>query len=231
MKKLILAVLVTMFVTSCAFKSVEKPIDGTKSFVTYSLEGTSNVGIKEVGEQGKILTGGLYRHIVYRYDYFMAQIPGQEVKWKLLDKSGEPVSDNLYDNIWHTPDHFTMVDSLGKYFVLNGTSVVLGPNDDYLYAGLCIFVQKDGKWGFGKMLAPEWEKIILLREEKSQDVRLVVKTPAKNEWKIFDENGIFIKKTTAAAVKKMEAENKKFSGKKWGNENLYGLTVKSFKKY
>lgn len=233
MKKILFAVLVAMIATSCnQFKSVEKPIEGC-DYVTYTAQGTPYLGIKQAGEQGKILTQPLYVQALYRHGYFVTQMPGkvENVKWQLLDSLGKQVIQKEYNSIASAPDYYVLDTDDGKYFLKNGEKNPIGPNEDYYYQNGKVFFKNDGKWGLDGALQAQWEKILVLKQDKSEDIRLVVKTPNKVEWFIYDASGKLIKKTTAAKVKQMETNSKKFESQKWGNDNCYGRSVANVKAY
>ncbi len=236
MKKFILASLICLLAMSCnRFKSVETPIKGTKNLVTYTAENTPLVGIKIANAENP-LTAPLYVKAEAHYGYLVAQRgrkqAGEPVKWDLLGMDGKSVTGQTYDKISYAPTHFMLENTAGKYYLKNGKKSAFGPYQNFYLHGERVFFAQNGKWGVGP-LSPEWEKIILLEQADGKDFRYVVKVPDKKQWKIYDSQGKFLKNTTAYKVARMEkhAKAKKYAGKKWGNENTYGITVANVKAY
>lgn len=236
MKKLIFACLIGLLVVSCnKFKSIETPIEGTKNLVTYTAENTTLVGVKVANAENS-LTQPVYVKVDAKYGYLIAQLGRKQhndpIKWDLLDSSGKSVTGKSYDKIVFAPDYFILDDAIDRYFLRNGEKTPLGPNEDYYVHAGTVFFKHGGNWGVGPLKA-EWEKIIVLEQADGKSFRYVVKVPAKNQWKIYDSAGKFIKNTTAAKVGLMEknAKAKKYADKKWGNDTTYGITVLNVKAY
>jgi len=224
MKKFLFAVIATCFLVSCGYKSVETPINDY--LVTYTVKDSELVGIKQPGKKGALITPADFVKVqeIDSYGRLLCQLPGLPETYRLINSRGEEIIEGILTNYEHYERYRTFCSDQGMHFLRAGHLV--GPKDDFYfsYKNNMLFSEKAGKWGVEGVLKEEFERIIVLYEAGTQNhvilgmtsgqpaVRATATTRAKPavpaKWEVFDDKGLIIKNTTAAAVARAETTGK-----------------------
>ncbi|MDR1866007.1 MAG: hypothetical protein LBR08_10605 [Bacteroidales bacterium] len=181
MKKLsiFLSVIVALAATSCEFKSKEVPINGT-NLVTYTIENSDKVGVKEPGETGEILLSAVYSSVAAYGNYLWVKTEEGADDFSIVSlNNGKEIVASA--KILEEGSNYRIIHNGKRKCYISAETDKIGPPYDELFVAQVhgknyIFCLNTGGWGitsddrFINIFPNSYDKIFIVSSEEGNKV-------------------------------------------------------------
>lgn len=179
MKKILVLLAVAFLATSCGFKSKETPIKGT-DLVTFTVEKSDKLGVKEPGETGNIIRYAEFYSIEAYVDYLWVK-KEKDADFDILSKTGKELYSSV--TVFEEGNNYRIIKWKNRKCYVSGETgkisvpykelyVVQVNNENYIFNEVENWgVTIDGRTS--NILSNEYDKIIILSSEQGKKLQFI----------------------------------------------------------